>query len=52
MGLFLAMSGIIGAPKGTVETALASFAGTRGGSFRHDARTTDDPNTLVLLAEN
>lgn len=35
-----------------METALAAFAATRGGSFRPDARTTDDPNTLVLLEDS
>src|SRR6266498_3776808 len=49
MGLFLAMSGVIDAPKGAVEKALSSFAASRGGSFRPHARTTDGPNTLVLL---
>lgn len=49
MGLFLAMSGVIGAPRAAVESELASFAEMRGGSFRPNARTTDDPNTLVLV---
>lgn len=51
MGLFLAMSGVIGVPKADVEKTLASFAATRRGTFRPDTRSTNDSNTLVLLEE-
>jgi hypothetical protein len=49
MGLFLAMSGIIGASRDAVESTLRSFADTRSGSCRQATRSTEDPNTLVLL---
>lgn len=52
MGLFLAMSGIVGANKAAVEAALRSFADTRGGSFQRAARSTKDPNTLVLVCDD
>src|SRR5881394_554736 len=52
MGLFLAMSGIIGAKKDAMEAALASFAKTREGSLRPEKRSTEDENTLVLLDDN
>ena len=49
MGLFLAMSGIVGAKKQAVEHALSSFVRTRDGAFRRTTRSTEEPNTLVLL---
>jgi hypothetical protein len=52
MGLFLAMSGVIGAGPDAVESSLRSFAVARKGSFCQEARTMDDPDTLVLLKEN
>jgi hypothetical protein len=52
MGLFLAMSGVIGAQKDAVESALRSFAEGRKGSLQRSERTTDDEDTLVLLEEN
>ena len=52
MGLFLDMSGIVGADKAAVEAALRSFVDTRGGSFRCAARSTEDPNTLVLAGDD
>jgi hypothetical protein len=52
MGLFLAMSGVIGAEKSAVVAALNSFANSRGGSMKPDARSTNDPNTLVLMEDN
>ena len=52
MGLFLAMSGIVGADKNAVEASLRSFADARGGSLHPTARSTEDPNTLVLVGEN
>jgi hypothetical protein len=51
MGLFLAISGVIGAAKEDVEAALAQFAVAGGGSLRRAARTANDPNTLALLEE-
>jgi hypothetical protein len=50
MGLFLAMSGIVGAKKEAVESALRSFASERKGAFSRAPRGTGKPNTLVLLA--
>jgi len=52
MGLFLAMSGIVGAEKAAVESALRSFAETRSGSLQQGVRSTDDPNTLVLVGDD
>jgi len=52
MGLFLAMSGVVGADNKAVESALHTFAGTRNGSFIRSPRTTDEPNTLVLSGDN
>ncbi|HAB19175.1 MAG TPA: hypothetical protein PLX89_10215 [Verrucomicrobiota bacterium] len=49
MGLFLAVSGVVGAKKEAVVAALSSFTATRKGSFRPGARSPEDPNTLVLL---
>jgi hypothetical protein len=49
MGLFLAMSGIVGAKKESVESALRIFANTRKGAFNRATRSTEEPNTLVLL---
>lgn len=49
MGLFLAMSGVIGADKAAVESALRSFVETRKGTLQQETRGTEDPNTLVLL---
>ena len=48
MGLFLAMSGIVGAKKEAVESALRSFANAHKGSLSRAARSTEQPNTLVL----
>lgn len=42
------MSGIIGAKKEDVESALRSFATARKGAFNQATRRTDQPNTLVL----
>jgi hypothetical protein len=42
----------IGAKAGAIESALAQFAGTRKGSLRQSARSTDDPNTLVILSDD
>ncbi len=39
----------MGADKVAVEAALHSFTSTRGGSFRRAKRSTEDPDTLVLL---
>src|SRR5262245_33918632 len=51
MGGFLAMSGVIGAEKASVERALESFVTLHNGSFRRVARTVEDANTLVLLED-
>jgi hypothetical protein len=52
MGLFLALSGVVGGKKAAVEDALRSFATLKGGSIRLAAKTTDEPNALLLLEEN
>lgn len=52
MGLFLAMSGVVGAKKEAVESALRSFVDTRKGSLHRATRSTEDPNTLVLWDDN
>ncbi|SRR6266550_2703142 len=52
MGLFLAMSGIVGAKHEAVESALRAFATTRKGSLRKGVRRSEDPNTLVLLGDD
>jgi hypothetical protein len=52
MGLFLAMSGVVGANNGAVASALGMYAMRRNGSFQKSVRTTDDPNTLVLLEKD
>ena len=52
MGGFLAMSGIIGAEKASVESALRSFAETRRGSLQQEVRSTKDANTLVLVGDD
>jgi hypothetical protein len=52
MGLFLAMSGVVGAKKEAVESALRSFTSARKGSFSHATRSTEEPNTLVLLEDD
>src|SRR3954471_13374628 len=52
MGLFLAMSGVIGAKREAVEVALREFADTRRGSLRQAPRSAEDPNTLVLLGDD
>src|SRR3954465_2689676 len=52
MGLFLAMSGVIGADAGAVESALRRFAEAHRGSLHQSARNTEEPNTLVLLGDN
>lgn len=49
MGLFLAISGVVGAENESVESVLHEFAETRGGALHRSARNTEDPNTLVLL---
>jgi hypothetical protein len=51
MGLFLSMSGIVGAEKGAVEAALRSYTEQRKGRFQKSVRTTKDPNTLALLED-
>jgi hypothetical protein len=51
MGLFLAMSGIVGAKKEAVEAALRSFVDARNGSFNQATRSTEEQNTLVLLQD-
>lgn len=42
------MSGIVGAKKEAVESALRSFVEARKGQFRRIDKSTDDPDTLVL----
>lgn len=49
MGLFLSMSGIVGAKKEAVESALRSFADLHSGEFRQQAdKSTEESDTLVL----
>jgi hypothetical protein len=52
MGLFLAISGVIGAENEAVASALRSFVDTRKGFLNRSARSTEDTNTLVLLGVN
>ena len=52
MGLFLAMSGVIGATDQAIQSALHRFADAHGGALRRSARSTEEPNTLVLLNDN
>lgn len=48
MGLFLAMSGVVGASEGAVVEALRSYAETREGSLEEEELTTNDDECLVL----
>jgi hypothetical protein len=52
MGLFLAMSGVVGAKAKDVESALLAFVHTRNGSLRQVARSTEEANTLVLSGDD
>src|SRR5437868_2061867 len=52
MGLFLAISGVIGAKPEAVESALRAFAEMREGSLRRAVRSTDQKDTLVLLVDD
>ena len=52
MGLFLSISGIIGAEKQAVQSALQSFVASRKGSIHQAARSTEEPDTLVLSGED
>lgn len=45
------MSGIVGAKKEAIKSALRSFANARKGSFDRALRSTEEPNTLVLLQD-
>ena len=45
------MSGIVGAKKEAIESALRSFVNARKGSFDRAIRSTEEPNTLVLLED-
>ena len=45
------MSGIVGAKKEAIESALRSFVNARKGSFDRATRSTEEPNTLVLLED-
>jgi len=45
------MSGIVGAKKEAVESALRSFATARKGAFNRATRSSDEPNTLVLFQD-
>jgi hypothetical protein len=51
MGLFLAMSGIVGASKEDVESALRSFVQDRKGSLRQESRSAGAENTLILFGD-
>lgn len=42
------MSAVAGIRKDTVESSLASYIGSRGGTFRKTRRSLEDENTLVL----
>ncbi len=46
------MSGVVGAKKEAVESALRSFVEARKGSLNRAVRSTEGPNTLVLLGDN
>jgi hypothetical protein len=48
MGLFLAMSGIIGGNRSEVEEGLRKFAESRNGSLREKRLSTNDENCLVI----
>jgi hypothetical protein len=48
MGLFLALSGVIGASANDVQAALSEFAESRSGGFQLAKGTTDDPNIGVI----
>ena len=45
------MSGILGVKKEPVESALRSFANSRNGSINKATRSTEEPNTLVLVED-
>lgn len=48
MGLFLSISGVIGADSGAVERSIASFANSRGGTFEPHVGAADDEKTAVI----
>ena len=50
MGLFLAMSGVVGVPQSSVVSALKSFAESKGGSLTEQELTTEDKECMVLSA--
>lgn len=51
MGLFLAVSGVIGASASDVQEALSKFARGRSGGFQLVKGTTDDPDIGVITRE-
>ncbi|MBN1764645.1 MAG: hypothetical protein JW860_05255 [Sedimentisphaerales bacterium] len=51
MGLFLALSGVIGAASSEVQEALADFARVRSGRFELAPGATDDPAIGVITVE-
>lgn len=51
MGLFLAMSGVIGKDAAAVEKALAAFAAEKSGQFVAAERTTEDDDCLVMAGD-
>jgi hypothetical protein len=48
MGLFLAMSGVMSAQFGDVETALGKFALSHNGEFRKEKLGIDDDDCLII----
>jgi hypothetical protein len=50
MGLFLALSGVIGVNEIDVVTALSGYAKAKHGIFRPEPRTHEDDDTLVVYS--
>lgn len=48
MGLFVAMSGIAGASRQSVEKSLGEFAQSRGGTFEPASEDTESPDVTVI----
>ena len=51
MGVFLSLSGVIGADSAAVERSMASYVLARGGTFHPDVATPEEPDVAVI-AEN
>jgi hypothetical protein len=50
MGVFLSMSGIIGAPPAAVERALSDFIARRGGSLEPDTEAAVEHEDIAVIA--